>query len=259
MACLPGTPASAQDSIPALPSPVPEIPRIDLPEDEIETLLQRSADDYEQKRRAKAGGALLEVAEIIESLAAPNAARLSAEVEAFRNLAVEAARGRLDPQVVDFTAARACIQLASLFHAQQQGRWKAGNPKESGRDWYRALLFLQRSIEWGGFGMQESGEQTLHSGKELAGGLVNGHPVDADEVRSAVQRTGRMINEVGRAIFSKAGDEWQPEPTEAPEAVQPDPRQASRFVQPASEKAAKKSAKRHWKLRDLFKPAAAGQ
>ena len=66
--CLAGTVAAQQEPAPDAAAPresTDPTPAVEAPEDEIENVLQRSADHDKENQRAKAGGALLEVAEIV--------------------------------------------------------------------------------------------------------------------------------------------------------------------------------------------------
>lgn len=246
-------PPAAAPEVPAKQAAAPT-PSPDAPEDEIENHLQKSAEYYEKKQRAKAGGLLLEAAEIVETLAAGKTRSVADEVESLRHLALQASRGQLDARAVDFAAARAYVKLASICYARHSASWTAGKPKDAGREWFRAIAFLERSVDWGGYGLRDAGEDTLAHSKDLAAGLAKGQPVDADEARKAADRTSRMITEVGRALAAKAGVEWLPAPVnDDPPATAAQPSSAGDFVETESNKVMKKVRQGAGKLGELLK------
>ena len=194
---------------PAETAPKPEKPEKEEPEDLIETLINQSAKFYENKQRAKCGGALLEVAELIQDLAQPQPQRVEEEVEAFRALALMAARGDLNGHAVDFASARAYVRLSSIFCDRAAAKFESGKPRAAGQDWYRALIFTERSIDWGGYGLKDPGIDTLTQAKTSAQSLAEGSLVEADEVRTQLADSRNMISEIGRSLSSKAGTVWE--------------------------------------------------
>ncbi len=187
----------------------------EAPEDRVETLINQSAKFYENKQRAKCGGALLEVAELIQDLAQPQPQRVIAEVEAFRQLALMAARGELNAHAVDFAAARSYAKLAAIFADKASAKFENGKTREAGQEWYRAVAFVERSIDWGGYGLKDAGIEALGQAKIHAQSLAEGALVEADEVRKQLQDTRLMIAEIGRSLAAKAGVSWDETKPEA--------------------------------------------
>ncbi len=194
--------------LPAQDAPTAEA-NPEAPEDLLETRIDQSAKYYDAKQRAKCGGALLEVAELIQDLAQPQPQRVIAEVEAFRQLALMAARGELNAHAVDFAAARADAKLAALFVDQSSAKYEGGKLKEAGQQWYRAIAFVERSMDWGGYGIKDAGVATLGQAKILAQSLAVGALVETEEVRKQLADTRNMIAEVGRSLAAKAGVPWE--------------------------------------------------
>lgn len=181
----------------------------EAPEDRLETLINQSAKFYENKQRAKCGGALLEVAELIQDLAQPQPQRVLTEVEAFRQLALMAARGELNAHAVDFAAARADAKLAAIFADKASAKFESGKSKEAGQQWYRALAFMERAIDWGGYSLKDAGIEAMGQSKIQAQSLAEGALIEADEIRKQLQDTRLMIAEIGRSLAAKAGVAWE--------------------------------------------------
>jgi hypothetical protein len=198
----PPPPAVMEQTAPITPAP-------EEPEDELETLINRSAFYYEKKLRAKCGGALLEAAELVQTLAQPQPQAVQIEVEDFRQLALLGARGELNPHAVDFAASRAYVRLSALFCDRAAAKFESGKLKDAGRDWYRALLFVERGIEWGGFGLKDPGIDTLEQAKIHSQGLAQGGLVEVELARKHLRDTRNMISEIGRSLSAKAGLTWE--------------------------------------------------
>lgn len=179
------------------------------PEDQMETLINQSAKFYENKQRAKCGGALLEVAELIQDLAQPQPQRVTAEVENFRSLAMMGARGELDPRAMDFAASNAYIRLAVIFCERAAAKISDAKPKAAGQDWYRAVMFTERGIDWGNFGLKDAGVDTLTLSKETAQLMAEAKSTDADKARGLLDDHRRMIDELGRSLSGKSGGNWE--------------------------------------------------
>jgi hypothetical protein len=202
--------ATAADELksPAPASAESAAPNLEAPEDQLETLINQSAKFYDSKQRAKCGGALLEVAELVQNLAEQQPQRVTSEVEAFRQLALMAARGELNAHAVDFAAARAYARLAAIFADKAAAKFENGKTKPAGQEWYRAVAFVERAIDWGGYGLKDAGVDALGQAKIQAQSLAEGALVEADEVRQQVQDTRLMIAEIGRSLAAKAGVAW---------------------------------------------------
>ena len=201
---------------PAPPSLTSEAPvEKEEPEDQLDTLLAQAAKFYEQHRNAKCGGALLEAAELVRDLAQPQPQRVTAEVDALRDLAMLGARGELKSEAVDFAAARAYVKLAALLADKALARYENGKAKDAGQDWYRAVLFLERGLERGNYGLKDAGIETLAESKKTAESLAQGDLVETETVRPLLNDTKTMIGEVGRSLAAKAGVTWEALPQEA--------------------------------------------
>lgn len=207
---------------PQPPLPSPELRRDhaqeeDAPEDRLESMIQKSADFYEKKLRAKCGGALFEAAEVLEELAQPKPKRVAAEADALRVLALDAARGQLNGHRVDLAAARAYIRLASISHERSLTTWREGKDRQAGQHWYRAAAYLDRAVAWAGYGLRSAGEETLTESLEAAASLAQGEPVEENRAKHLNHRTGQMIVEVGRSLAARADSDWEPSEEESVE------------------------------------------
>lgn len=186
----------------------PDKPEREQPEDLMETLINQSAKFYENKQRAKCGGALLEIAELIQDIAQPQPQRVTGEVESFRSLAMMGARGELDPRAMDFAASSAYIRLAAIFADRASAKFADGKMKVAGQDWYRAVMFTERGIDWGNFGLKDPGVDTLTLSKETSQLMAEAKATDADKARPLLADHRKMIDELGRSLSGKSGGTW---------------------------------------------------
>jgi hypothetical protein len=218
---------------------------VESPEDRVETLINQSAKFYDGKQRAKSGGALLEVAELVQDLAQPQPQRVVSEVEAFRQLALMAARGELNAHAVDFAAARAYTRLAALFADTASAKFENGKTKEAGQQWYRAIAFVERSIDWGGYTLKDAGVDALGQSKIHAQSLAEGALVEADEVRTQLADTRLLVAELGRSMAAKAGVAW--------DDSKADPRKAGGMIEDKSREVLDKVKGGAHRIGDLLK------
>lgn len=201
---VPTAPTSETELKPA-PAPV----EAESPEDRLETLIDQSVKFYESRQRAKCGGSLLELAELVQDLAQPQPQRVQEEVESLRQLALMAARGELSAHAVDFAASRAYVKLAALCSDRAFAKLENGRLREAGADFYRGVVFAERSIDRGGYGLKDAGIDTLAEARTNAQALAEGQLLESDVIRKSLGATRRMISEIGRSISAKAGTEWQ--------------------------------------------------
>ena len=233
--------ALAQDPLAPPPPPLEEkaLPgapagpeAIEEPEDLLETLLAKAAKFYDEKKRAKCGGALLEAAELVQDLAQPQPQRVVDEVAALRQLALLGAQDELQHEAVDFAAARAYVKLAALLTDKAMARYENGKHKDAGQDWYRAVLFVERGLDRGGYGLKDAGIDTLTESKNVAESMAQGDLVETETVRPLLADTRNMVGEIGRSLAAKSGVTWEQVPL--------DPRKVGGVIEDTSRKAVDK-------------------
>ena len=223
-------PPTLEEKTPTSPPTIPDA--IEEPEDFLETLLARAAKFYDENKRAKCGGALLEAAELVQDLAQPQPQRVIAEVGALRQLALLGAQGELQHEAVDFAASRAYVKLAALLTDKAIARYENGKPMDAGQDWYRAVLFIERGLDRGGYGVKDAGIDTLTESKKVAESMAKGDLVETETVRPLLTDTRNMVGEIGRSLAAKSGVTWEQAPL--------DPRKIGGVIEDTSRKAVEK-------------------